>query len=483
MHVIRTAILLSFILITSRQNAIAQPPNRDAVMATMKTAASYLVDHVASHGGYVYHYSEDLQQRWGEGVATVDQAWVQPPGTPTVGMAFLKAYAATGDELYLSAAQAAAEALVYGQMKSGGWTNCIDFNPRGDRVAMYRNGQGRGRDTSSLDDGQTASALKMLILTDKALKFQHAEIHAAAISGLDALLDAQYPNGAFPQVWDETPEHVPPNISPKLTAGFPDYDWATEGRIKNYWDMYTLNDNVPGYVTDTLIAAFETYQDQKVKDAVLRLGDFLLLAQMPEPQPGWAQQYGYEMHPIWARKFEPPAVSGDETQEVLSTLLIIAEFTDNKKYLAPFPAALKYLRRSQLADGRFARYYELRTNAPLYMERSGDKYVLTHDDSNLPDHYGWKTDSQIDQLTNAYQSAIGDAASTVKTSEAKRSKQLATNVQQAISELDNAGRWISVSSGERLVGQLKLPAGTRYLSSAVFSERLELLSEYLDSLE
>ena len=46
MHVIRTAILLSFILITSRQNAIAQPPNRDAVMASMKTAASYLVDHV-----------------------------------------------------------------------------------------------------------------------------------------------------------------------------------------------------------------------------------------------------------------------------------------------------------------------------------------------------------------------------------------------------------------------------------------------------
>ena len=50
---------------------------------------------------------------------------------------------------------------------------------------------------------------------------------------------------------------------------------------------------------------------------------FLLLAQLPEPQPGWAQQYNIEMEPEWARKFEPPAVTGGESQKVIATLLTL----------------------------------------------------------------------------------------------------------------------------------------------------------------
>ena len=41
-------------------------------------------------------------------------------------------------------AMGTAEAMIYGQLQSGGWTNCIDFNPRGRRVSLYRNGKGRG---------------------------------------------------------------------------------------------------------------------------------------------------------------------------------------------------------------------------------------------------------------------------------------------------------------------------------------------------
>ncbi len=167
----------------------------------MKRAGNYYSAQAASHGGYVYYYSLDLGQRWGEGEATRDQIWVQPPGTPTVGLAYLKAYQATGDPDYLKAATQAAEALVYGQLKSGGWTNCIDFNPQGTRTASYRNGKGRGKNNSSLDDGQTQSAIRLLIHVDQAHNFKHEAIHKAAQIALDALLNAQYPNGAFPQVW------------------------------------------------------------------------------------------------------------------------------------------------------------------------------------------------------------------------------------------------------------------------------------------
>ncbi|MDG1896447.1 MAG: pectate lyase [Fuerstiella sp.] len=100
-------------------------------------------------------------------------------------------------------------------------------------IISYRNGKGQGRNTSSFDDGQTASALLLLIRADEALRFQHSEIHDAAEFGLAAVLKAQYPNGAFPQIWDDDVTPDPP----PLQANYPDYDWRTEGRIKQYWHM------------------------------------------------------------------------------------------------------------------------------------------------------------------------------------------------------------------------------------------------------
>ena len=113
------------------------PNLRDEAAVAVKKAATFYRERVATHGGYVYFYSLDLKQRWGEGVATPDQIWVQPPGTPTVGMAYLKAWKATGDEYYLDAARVAAEGLAYGQLRTGGWTNQVDFKGRrrGDRFA------------------------------------------------------------------------------------------------------------------------------------------------------------------------------------------------------------------------------------------------------------------------------------------------------------------------------------------------------------
>jgi len=109
----------------------------DEATDAMRRAAAFYHEKVASHGGYVYYYATDLSRRWGEGEATADQIWVQPPGTPTVGLAYLKALEATGDVNYFYAARDAAQALVYGQLKSGGWTNCVDFDPQGRRTSLY----------------------------------------------------------------------------------------------------------------------------------------------------------------------------------------------------------------------------------------------------------------------------------------------------------------------------------------------------------
>src|SRR5689334_21830874 len=103
---------------------------------TLRKAAEYYRTRVAYRGGYVYYYSPDLKLRYGEGMASPTQIWVQPPGTPIVGLAYLAAFGATRDRYYLDAAHEAGEALIYGQLKSGGWQNAIDFDPAG-RVNLY----------------------------------------------------------------------------------------------------------------------------------------------------------------------------------------------------------------------------------------------------------------------------------------------------------------------------------------------------------
>jgi PelA/Pel-15E family pectate lyase len=470
--VIRVVIAVSVSFVALSGSLSGQSVDREAAVAAMRKAATFYREKVAVHGGYVYHYSIDLNQRWGEGLASKDQIWVQPPGTPTVGMAYLRAFEATGDKFYLDAATEAAQALVYGQLKSGGWTNAIDFDPTSPNVAEYRNGKGKGKNNSSLDDGQTASAIQFLVQADKALGFRNQEVHESAITALDALLAAQYPNGGFPQVWTRP---VPPQ--PIIAASYPDYDWRTEGRVKNYWDMYTLNDNVTGYVAATLVEAHRVYSDNRYLESLKRLGDFLLLSQMPEPQPGWAQQYSYDMKPIWARKFEPPGVSGDETQEVIATLMLISEITRDPKFFEPIPRAAAWLKRSLLADGKLARYYELKTNRPLYMTRQGEKYELTYDDSNLPDHYGWKTESKLAELGRQFALARTGKPNSVDESHGE----LSTLASGIVKALDASGRWIDRFDGQRLVGQAKLSIDQEYLSSQTFSDNLILLSKYVQS--
>ncbi len=444
--------------------------DRDVAIKAMKLAATYFHDNVASHGGYVYHYSLDLKKQWGEGVASRDQIWVQPPGTPTVGMAYLKAFEATGDRFYLDAAIDAGNALCYGQLKSGGWTSAIDFDLQGKLSGDYRNGRGRGKNYSTLDDGKSQAAIEFLIHLDKATGFVNESIHESASFALDSLVKAQFSNGGFPQAWP-----CPPGPEPGLAATYPDYDWRTERRVKEYWFLCTLNDNVAGDLATTLLEADRVYQAPRYRQSLRRLGDFLLLAQMPGPQPGFAQQYTTEMKPAWARKFEPPAIASDETQETIATLMLIAQETGDDKYLRGIPAAMQWLRRSVLPDGSLARYYELKTNRPLFMQRSGDEYFLTYDDSNLPSHYAWKIKSQIDSLAKQYARATDGKPLNEEPSDRK----IAEKAKSILADMDTSGRWRETFGENRVVGQLKLARGEQYLSSQTFSDNLATLSRFI----
>jgi hypothetical protein len=160
---------------------------------------------------------------------------------------------------------------------------------------------------------------------------------------------------------------------------------------------------------------------------------------------------------------------------VMETLIKIARYTGEKKYLEPIPPALEYFtRKCLLADGKIARYYEFKTNKPLYMDKG---YQLTYDDSSVPGHYGWKQPARFEEIRKAYQAVKSDD----EPARARPARPGEEQVRRIIKELDREGRWITTYAGEPLVGQPKFERGFRFLSSDVFSRNVETLSEYIAS--
>ena len=168
---------------------------RERAAWALRHAVVFFRTRVSTEGGYVWRYSEDLSLREGEGTATDTMIWVQPPGTPSVGMVYLTAYEATGDEYYLEAARDAAYALVSGQLRSGGWDYRIEFEPERRRRCSYRvdpDPRQNARNVSTMDDNNTQSATRLLMQVDRALDFKDEKIHEAARFALSAILKVQF---------------------------------------------------------------------------------------------------------------------------------------------------------------------------------------------------------------------------------------------------------------------------------------------------
>ena len=418
--------------------ATARADLRQEAAAGLKKAIDFYHRHVAVEGGYVYRYSADLKLREGEGKAGPQTIWVQPPGTPAVGAAILEAHERTGETAYLDAALDAGRALVRGQMHSGGWSNRIEFDPAERKRFAYRvdgpPGK-RARNISSFDDDQTQSAVRFLMRLDRAIKKQNETVHETTMYALDAVLRNQHSNGAWSQVFDGA--HVRDD-EPKR-AGYPD-DWPRKYPGGDYWWHYTFNDGAMAAVINTLLEAAEIYNDPKYKEAAIRGGEFILMAQMPDPQPAWAQQYNRDMHPAWARKFEPPAISSSESVSIIRAMLALHTATGDARFLKPIPAAIDWLKRSTLPDGRHARFYELVTNKPLYMTRD---YQLTYEPNDVPTHYSFITGNvNVSRLEREYREAAGGKHRASK----PRNSLDEAQIRRILEALDERGAWVEQGS-------------------------------------
>ena len=293
----------------------------------LKKGVSYFYS-INSNGGYVYYVTPDQSLRWGESPADAQTIEVQPPGTPAVGLAFLKAHQVTGDKKALEAAKEAAYALIRGQNKHGGWDHTINF-------ADLSN------ETVSFDDDQTQTAVSFLMALDQ--EIDDPKLDEAVKKSLDMMIMTQLDNGGWPHKWPE------------------------QG---NYHDYATFNDEGINDCLRVMMEAYQYYGDNEAVEKSLRkAARFMMISQLPPPQPGWAQQYNEFLQPAWARTFEPASVCPSVTIKNIHSLVDLYLVLGNGTLLEPIPDALRWLNDIRLENGKWARFVEIGTNKPLYYDR------------------------------------------------------------------------------------------------------------------
>jgi hypothetical protein len=266
-----------------------------------------------------------------------------------------------------------------------------------------------------------------------------------------------------------------------LTASYPQ-DWPKKWP-KDFSGCYVLNDNLHSSAIRTLLLAADLNNDSTARAAAERAGNFLLNAQMPDPQPAWAQQYNAAMHPVWSRAFEPTAISGRESQSAMWALIRLADVTGDKKYLAPLPRALAYLKKSLLPNGQVARFYELHSNRPLYFQRGegGKGFVMSYDSTKASSNYGWEGKSEVEDLQEAHDAILAGTEVKYPTSERALTKFSVTDKEavKLLKAQDNTGVWIETNMTIRTAEGKKVAPPGGVIRTEIFVKNLRLLCAWL----
>ena len=476
-------------LASDEAEPVASTPLRTKALGRMRNATKYFHDHVARRGGYAWHHNAaDLSERWGDIQLDADQIMIQSPGTADVTIAFVEAALADPATSALRTyARDAALALRHGQVKSGGWRLYADFKPVPTLKACYLNTTAScscgGCKFSVYDDQVTQTALIAMMRVDQLLGFADAAISGSSAYARERVEDSQFlPNGGFPQGF-----LAAVGVRQAVQASYPASIGTACGlatcyanaHAHEYWDDPTLNDNLASAFVEMLYWAKTVYPSQATtyQDMLTAFGGFLRRAQMPQPQPAWAQQYDVDMKPRWARSWEAPAIAGRESQDVMWALLRLYQLDPgvpaNRDAVGD---ALAYLETVDHAnDTLIHRYIELDPTSPsnvgFYTVHPGGYPVQFSPAPPTYQNYGWEDPSQLAALRAEYDRLAGD------TSVLKRScQQLRADAAQAVDTAVNNERWITTYG----------PGGPRsgatpgdYLDTATFIRNVRTLAEFV----
>lgn len=343
------------------------------------------------------------------------------------------------------AARDAANALIKGQNELGGWEHKIFFDrPKSKKV--------------SFDDNQTQSAISFLMALDQ--EIDDPVLTESVDKALNMMIKSQLENGGWPH----------------------QYPWQG-----NYHDYATFNDQGINDCIRVMIEADTYYKRDDIAKSLQKAGRFLMISQLPPPQPGWAQQYNEYLQPAWARTFEPPSVCPAASVHNINSLIDLYLHTGNTKYLEPIPDAFRWLKASRLPNGKWGRFLEIGTNQPLYYDRGRIRVDALHQLSlERRTGYGYETDI-FEALTAAelrYRQVMSDSSVEPNNEHTENIGDLAKEVTEIISHQDKLGRWIVYEDkfrkqvlGRRWNGEYRVEDR---ISSALFNNNIEALCHFLE---
>ena len=269
-------------------------------------------------------------------------------------------------------AKAIADSVIQYQSPQGGWPKSTDL-AKPPKSAEDIPPPGRGR-ANSFDNDATTVPMQFLARITHATG--EAKYRDSFLRGLDYTLAAQYPNGGWPQFWP-------------LRKGY--YSHITYNDEAMIRVMEVVRDVADGEAPYDFVDAERRKQAAKA----LALGiDCILKTQIREDGKlnTWCAQHDEKtLEPAWARAYEPPSYSGGESVGIVRFLMEIDEPSD--AIVASIEGAVHWFRsvemkgwreaRKKNDDGRserklvadpdarslWARFYELKTNRPLYLDR------------------------------------------------------------------------------------------------------------------
>ena len=277
-------------------------------------------------------------------------------------------------EWYGSAeAQAAADNVLVYQSKFGAWPK--NWNLLAPITTEALDKLNTGGKANTIDNGATIMPMRFLALVYQSSPDE--KYRTAFNRGVNYLLDSQYSNGGFPQFFPL--------------------------RVNKYHSRITYNDGAMIHALEMLSDVAKGQAPYDLVEAKLRAKavasvergiDCILKTQIRQDGKltAWCAQYDQKtLEPAWARSYEPPSLSGAESVGVVRFLMSIEEPTP--EIVAAIEGAVAWFRSVAMKgvrlesarrdDGRkerwlapdpdasplWARFYELGTNRPLYLDR------------------------------------------------------------------------------------------------------------------
>ena len=286
-----------------------------------------------------------------------------------------------------------AQNLLSWQTPAGGWSKHVDMAARGRAVGeSFFSENDAWQWIGTFDNDATTTQL--FLLGHVQLAQPEARIGTAFAKGLAYVLDAQYPNGCWPQVYP-------------LQGG--------------YHDNATFNDDnmseIGALLTDVAngVYAFVPHAErERAHDAVTQLVRCIVASQVvvKGQRTVWGQQHdAITLAPTSARSYELVSLTGKESAHLVDFLMTLP--SPDAHVVAAVYSAIDWFQHNKIHGLRYrdseltadtsagplwARMAEIGTNRPMFFNRDG----VTHYEWNaLTDRrvgYAWYTDAPIATL-------------------------------------------------------------------------------------